>query len=262
LSLLKQFDITGKNIVITGAARGIGKGIIRVLAESGANILCTALTDVYLNKLVEELSMKDIKIEVLATDNTTISGWDRTIDFALQKLGNIDVLINNLGDAISKPVADLPGEESSMTIMEWNKIIDINLTHAFLGCKTIGPHFLKRKKGKVINITGIAARQGASHMTAYSAGKAGLARFTQALALEWAPYNILVNSIAPGAFPDADLENEQFLKERENWAKSNVPLGRFGDLNEVGYLAAYLISDASNYMTGQTIYLDGGLTYA
>ena len=72
----------------------------------------------------------------------------------------------------------------------------------------------------------------------------------------------MVNSIAPGAFPDADLENEQFLKERENWAKSNVPLGRFGDLNEVGYLAAYLISDASNYMTGQTIYLDGGLTYA
>ena len=138
----------------------------------------------------------------------------------------------------------------------------INLNHAFLGCKTIGPHFLKRKKGKVINITGIAARQGSARMTAYSSGKAGLARFTQALALEWAPYDILVNSIAPGAFPDTDLENEEFLKERTEWAKSNVPLGRIGDLKEVGYLAVYLISDASNYMTGQTIYLDGGLTYA
>ncbi len=262
MSVLKQFDISGKNIVITGASRGIGKGITRVLAGSGANILCTALTNVYLKKLVEELNSVGVNIEVLSTDNTTISGWDRTIDFALQKFGSIDVLINNLGDAISKPVANLPGNESSMTITDWNKIIDINLNHAFLGCKTIGPHFLKRKKGKVINITGVAARQGSSHMTAYAAGKAGLARFTQALALEWAPYNILVNSIAPGAFPDADLEDEQFLKEREEWAKSNVPLGRFGDLNEVGYLAAYLVSDASNYMTGQTIYLDGGLTYA
>ena len=104
MSLLKQFDITGKNIVITGAARGIGKGIIRVLAESGANILCTALTDVYLNKLVEELSMKDIKIEVLATDNTTIPGWDRTIDFALQKLGNILLV----GPFNNSPYSKLP----------------------------------------------------------------------------------------------------------------------------------------------------------
>jgi len=259
--MLKQFDISGKNIIVTGAARGIGKGIIRVLADSGANILCTALTDVYLKKLSEELSLKNTNIEVLATDNTTISGWDKTIDLALQKWGHIDVLINNLGDAISKPVANLSDDESSMTIIEWNKVIDINLNHAFLGCKTIGPHFIKNKKGKVINITGIAARQGSAGMTAYSAGKAGLARFTQALALEWAPYNILVNSIAPGAFPDTDLEDKDFLKERTKWAKSNVPLGRIGHLNEVGYLAAYLISDASNYMTGQTIYLDGGLTY-
>ena len=131
--MLKQFDISGKNIIVTGAARGIGKGIIRVLADSGANILCTALTDVYLKKLSEELSLKNTNIEVLATDNTTISGWDKTIDLALQKWGHIDVLINNLGDAISKPVANLSDDESSMTIIEWNKIIDINLNHAFLG---------------------------------------------------------------------------------------------------------------------------------
>lgn len=261
--MVKHFDISGKNIIITGAARGIGKGIIRVLVESGANVLCTALTDVYLNKLAEELNLKGFNIEVLATDNTTVSGWDNTINLALQKWGKIDVLINNLGDAISKPVSELPGDEdgSSMTFIEWNKILDINLNHAFLGCKAIGPHFLHRKKGKVINITGIAARQGSAQMTAYSAGKAGLVRFTQSLALEWAPYNVLVNSIAPGAFPDTDLEDAEFLKERTEWAKANVPLGRIGDLKEVGYLATYLISDASNYMTGQTIYLDGGLTY-
>ena len=114
----------------------------------------------------------------------------------------------------------------------------------------------------MINISGTAARQGVAQLAAYSAAKAGLVRFTQSLALEWAPYNILVNSIAPGPFPDIDLEDEKFLDERINWAKSNVPLRRFGDLKEVGYLAVYLISDASNYMTGQTIYLDGGLTYA
>jgi len=264
LSILKEFDISGKNIIVTGASRGIGKGITRVLADAGANVLCTALTDVHLNKLVKEISLKGLNIEGLVADNTTILGWDKTINFALEQWGSIDVLINNLGDAISKPIATLNENsgEPAMSDDEWHDVLDINLTHAFMGCRSIGPHFLERRIGKVINISGTAARQGVAQLAAYSAAKAGLVRFTQSLALEWAPYNILVNSIAPGPFPDIDLEDEKFLDERINWAKSNVPLRRFGDLKEVGYLAVYLISDASNYMTGQTIYLDGGLTYA
>ena len=112
----------------------------------------------------------------------------------------------------------------------------------------------------MINISGVAARKGNPESLAYSTAKAGLARLTQTLALEWAPYDITVNSIAPGSFPDPEVaEASQLARSREQAAKT-IPLGRVGELREVGLLALYLASDASNYMTGQTVYLDGGTT--
>ena len=141
-------------------------------------------------------------------------------------------------------------------------MVDINLTEAFMGCRAIGPHFLERREGKVINISGFAARKGAPELLAYSVAKAGVARLTQTLALEWAPYNVTVNSIAPGYFPDPETSEPSRIADRREWAKKAVPLGRVGELREVGLLALYLVSVASNYLTGETIYLDGGATFA
>ena len=259
-----EFNIEGRTVIISGAARGIGKGIARVLAESGARVLVTALTDRYLRPLAEELDAAGHPIETITADATRADDWQRTLDLAMERWGHVDVLINNLGDAIRKHLVPLPGSNDGEphTDDEWRKIIDINLTQAFMGCRALGPHFLEHRRGRVINISGFAARKGSPAMLAYSAAKAALVRLTQTLALEWAPYGVTVNGIAPGYFPDPEtLPPEQVVGSREN-AERMVPLGRVGELREVGLLALYLASDASAYMTGETIHLDGGVSHA
>ena len=262
--LPNEYNIEGKTVIVTGAARGIGKGIARVLAEAGAKVMVTALTDRYLKPLAEEMASAGHPIEAMTADATRAEDWRRTADLALERWGRIDVLINNLGDSIRKPLVPLPGAEDRgpITDEEWRFVIDINLTEAFMGCRAIGPHFLERRRGKVINVSGFAARKGSPEMLVYATAKAGLARLTQTLALEWAPYGITVNSIAPGTFPDPETGDLQQVAASRERAKTAVPLGRVGELREVGLLALYMVSDASNYLTGETIYLDGGLSHA
>ena len=258
-----EYNVEGKTVIITGAARGIGKGIAWVLAECGARVMVTALTDRYLKPLAEEMAAAGHPIETITADATRSEDWQRTIELALARWGHIDALINNLGDAIPKSLVPLPGAADREPISddEWRFVIDVNLTEAFMGCRAVGPHFLERRGGKIINISGFAARKGSPEMLAYSAAKAGLARLTQTLALEWAPYGIAVNSIAPGLFPDPETGDPDQVSTTREMARSTVPLGRVGELREVGLLALYLFSDASSYMTGETIYLDGGLTH-
>jgi NAD(P)-dependent dehydrogenase (short-subunit alcohol dehydrogenase family) len=258
----KEFEIEGRTVIVTGAARGIGKGIARVFAESGARVLVTSLTNTWLEPLSKEMEAAGHPIEILTADATKSEDWQRTVDFAMERFGHIDVLINNLGDAIRKALVPRPGtnDRGPMTDEDWRFVMDINLTEAFMGCRAVGPHFLERGEGKVINISGFAIRKGGPESLAYSVAKAGVARLTETLALEWAPYGINVNCIAPGYFPDAETNPpEQVAASRER-ARNNVPLGRAGELREVGLLALYLASDASNYMTSETLYLDEGIS--
>jgi len=259
----KQFDISGRTIIVTGASRGIGKGIVQVLAEAGAKVLVTALTDRFLKPFAAEMESAGTPIKVLTADATDAAEWEKTVGMALDLWGHVDVLINNLGDAITKPLVPAPGSsDAPMSDDEWRQIIDINLTDAFLGCRAIGPHFLERRNGRVINISGFAARRGVAGLTAYSAAKAGLANLTQTLALEWAGYGVNVNAIAPGSFPDPENATPEQMAERQRRAEAAIPLGRVGHPREIGYLALYLASDASSYMTGETLYIDGGMSYA
>ena len=257
-----EYNIEGKTVIITGAARGIGKGIARVLAECGAKVMVTALTNRYLKPLSEEMAAAGHPIETITADATKSEDWQRTVELAMDRWGHIDALINNLGDSIRKPLVPLPGtaEREPITDEEWRFVLDVNLTQAFMGCRAVGPHLLSRGAGRVLNISGFAARKGSPEMLVYSAAKAGLARLTQTLALEWAPYGVTVNCIAPGMFPDPETGAPAQVSNSREEAKSTIPLGRVGELREVGLLALYLISDASSYMTGETIYLDGGLT--
>lgn len=259
----REFDVADKKVIVTGAARGIGKGIARVFAEAGAQVMVTSLTDRYLMPLAEEMEAAGHPIIPLTADATDSGDWQRTVDVALETWGHIDVLINNLGDAIRKPLLPPPGTEGTpITDEEWRFVMDINLTEAFMGCRAVGPHMIERGSGRVINISGFAARKGSPEALVYSTAKAGLARLTQTLALEWAPYGVTVNCIAPGIFPDPETgEPERITASRER-ARTTIPLGRVGRLREVGLLAVYLASDASEYMTGETLYLDGGLSHS
>ena len=253
-----SFDVSGKTVLITGAGRGIGRGIARVFARNGARVAINALTETYVGPLVEEIGQSGAEALACAGDLTDSSQVDRVVHSVNEQFGFIDVLINNLGDAIRGPVVGVADEEA-LSDESWASIVDINLTHAFYCSRTVGRQMLDEGRGKVINVSSSSAHSGGEGLAAYTAAKTGLVGLTRALALEWAP-RVQVNAIAPGSFPDAETMTEKELQESQLRAKDRIPLGRAGQVEEVGYLAVYLASSASDYMTGQTIYLDGGLT--
>ncbi len=256
------FDVTDKVVFVTGAGRGIGKGIAQVLADAGADVAINSLTPRYVEGVAADIATASgRKVIPVVADVTKKDGVQKAVDQVMDTYGKIDVLINNLGDAIYKPLVALPdGDTPALTDEELNTVMDVNLTEAILCTRAVGPHMLERRSGKVINISSWTARQGGGDMVVYSIAKTGLAGFTRAQALEWAPYGVHVNSIAPGIFPDPVTVGDDGMVRSKAMAERLVPLTRFGDLKEVGYLALYLSSAASDYMTGQTLYLDGGMS--
>jgi NAD(P)-dependent dehydrogenase (short-subunit alcohol dehydrogenase family) len=258
-----EFDITGKVVFITGAGRGIGRGIAQVLAEAGADIALNALTPKYVESAAAEIAAASgRRIVPIVADVTKPDEVGRAVASVLATFGRIDVLVNGLGDSIRKPLVTLPDQADSAAGVsddELRFIMDINLTEALLCTRAVGPHMLACRSGKVINIASWTAHQGGRDMVIYTTAKTALAGFTRAQALEWAPYGVHVNAIAPGIFPDVVTSGEERVRQSTQRAEQTVPLRRPGRLREVGLLALYLASSASDYMTGQTILLDGGL---
>jgi len=259
--MLADFDLTGRKALVTGAGRGIGKGIALALAEAGADVGVTALTEANARRVanaIEDLGRRGFG---WAADGTRVEPMQVVATQALEQLGGLDILVNCIGDAIrgavSAGTADAP---RTLTEQDWHTVIDINLTQAFVGCHVFGPHFLQQRAGCVINVSSFAATRPGAQMTAYAAAKAGLTRFTESLALEWAPYGVRVNAIAPGTFPDPEQLSAEAWQQRQQQGAPNVPLGRFGQVREVGLLAVYLASTAASYVTGQSIGIDGGRT--
>lgn len=257
-----EYDLKGKTVIISGAARGIGKGIVRVFAEAGAKVMVTALTDKYLSPLAEELAKAGTPIETLTADATSEEEWNRTVATAIERFGHVDVLVNALGDAVAKPVVPRPDQESDQPFTEedWSFIMDVNLKAVFLGCKAVGPHFLERRQGKIINIGAWVVRRNVPGYVLWSAAKAAVHKLTESLSAEWGPYGINVNGIATGGFPDPETNPPEIIEFQKQWALAQVPLGgRPGELREAGLAALFLASEASSFMTGEMLYLDGGM---
>lgn len=269
--LPREFDVAGKVVLVTGAGRGIGSGIAEVLAEAGATVALNALTPTFAEATARSIRerMNDHAhdssstgtgaIEVFTGDVTQTQGAEPIVEHVLQRFGRIDVLVNNLGDAIMEPLVALPETNTSTLDDErLQRILDINLMATLRCTRAVGAHFLARRSGKVINIASYTAARGGGRLVLYTAAKAAVVGFTQAQALEWARYNVQVNAIAPGLFPDPRSQGEAGATTGEQFAARFVPVGRAGRLREVGLLTLYLASAASDYMTGQTLYLDGG----
>ncbi|MBN1653145.1 MAG: SDR family oxidoreductase [Deltaproteobacteria bacterium] len=257
-----EFDVTDKVVLITGAGRGIGKGIAEVLAEAGADIALNALTSRHVEDTARRIGdASGRRVLPLVADVTRSEQVQEVVDTVIKQFGRIDVLINNLGDAIFKPLVKLPDKQGeTISDGDLKSVVDINLTAALLCTRAVGPHLLERRGGKVINISSYTALRGGREAVLYSMAKAAVVGFTRTQALEWAPYNVRVNAIAPGLFPDPVSHGERGIRALEEYAARKAPLGRTGRLREVGLLALYLASPASDYMTGQTLYLDGGMT--
>ncbi len=258
-----ELDLDGRVALVTGAGRGIAGGVARVLAEAGADVALNARTETYAAPLAAEIaSASGRRVEVFAADMTDPTSIEATVATVLDALGRIDILVNGVGDAIASPLVPLPDAErrDPLSVEDLDLTLSLNLTSALLCSRAVGPHMLERRSGAIVSIGSFAGLRGGAGTTIYAAGKSGLAGFTRALALEWAPYGVRVNAVAPGSFPDVVTSGEDGYRRAAERASTQVPLGRLGELREVGLLVAYLASAAAAYMTGQTLALDGGST--
>ncbi len=254
MPLLDEFSLAGKTALITGAGRGIGTGIAEVFAEAGATVIVNALTDKHLAPFAQALQARTGRTVVpLAGDAASVDGVAALVARALAVTGQIDILVNNLGDSIKRPLVEV-------TDAEVETILALNLMSAIHCSRAVGKHMVARRQGKVVNVSSFGGIKGQAGNSLYAASKAALNGLTRSLALEWAPYGIGVNAVAPGIFPDpVTIGAEAYAATVEN-GKKLVPAGRVGRLREVGLAALYLASSASDYMVGQTLPLDGGLT--
>jgi len=198
-----EFDVTGKVVFITGAGRGIGKGIAQVLAESGADIALNALTPKYVEGTAAEIAASSgRRVVPMIADVTKADEVRRAVDTILATFGHIDVLVNALGDSIRKPLVTLPGKEdgtAGVSDDELRFIMDINLTEALLCTRALGPHMLQRRSGAIVNVSSVAAiRYTGYPYVAYYAAKAAVNNFTMGLALQYAKDGIRVNAVMPG----------------------------------------------------------------
>ena len=261
--MLAEFDLTGRKALVTGAGRGIGKGIALVLAEAGCDVAVTSFGQENADKVAAEVRAAGRKGFGYAADGTKVAPMEAIKERVLSDLGGLDILVNCIGDAIRGSVSPMPGSDAHvMTEEDWHFVVDINLTQAFVGCHVFGPHLLEQRRGAVVNVSGAAQMLPTAMGAAYGAAKAGVGNFTTSLALEWAPYNVRVNAIAPGTFPDPEQTDAATLAEREATQSKALPIKRLGRLRECGLLTAYLASDAAAYVIGQTFVIDGGRTIA
>ncbi|HEV8617653.1 MAG TPA: SDR family oxidoreductase [Methylomirabilota bacterium] len=241
--------------VVTGASRGLGRAIAVALAEAGADVALAARSKADLEETAHQAEGHGRRAIVVPTDVTQYAEVDSLMQQTVRALGRLDVVVNNSGIAGVKPLAEATPED-------WRAIVDVNLGGVFNGCRAAAPHLTAQRSGKVINLASVLGAVGLPGYTMYAATKGGVMALTRALAVEWARHNVQVNAIAPGWFV-TDMNALAFADPRVNERLlRDVPARRTGRLEEIGPLAVYLASPASDFMTGQTLFLDGGLSVA
>jgi NAD(P)-dependent dehydrogenase (short-subunit alcohol dehydrogenase family) len=245
--------LAGKTALVTGASRGIGEAIALSLGEAGATLALVSRDAKSLNEVSEKAKRQGIKSETFTADISKEADVEQLRTAVLGRLGGVHILVNNAGVNIRKPLTEFTPDE-------WRSVIDTNLVGPFLVCRAFVPTMKGRGYGRIINITSTMSHVATPNRTAYAASKAGLLGFTRALALELAPDAITVNGISPGWFETELTKPIWSNPEANDSLISRIPLGRWGDVNDVAKLATYLCSDEAGYITGTDILIDGGYT--
>jgi 2-deoxy-D-gluconate 3-dehydrogenase len=244
-------SLDGKVVVVTCASRGIFEAAARACAEAGAEVALLARSQPELEALRDDLQSLGRRVLALPTDVTDEAAVEEAADTVVERFGRVDVLINNAGVAAVAPLLEV-------TLPDLRRTLDVNVVGPFLCARAFGAHMVAQRKGRIINIASISGLVGDSELTAYCASKGAIVAFTRALAVEWARHGVTVNAVAPGFFR-TDM-NRRALDDVQIGPKivGQIPLRRVGQPEELGPLLVYLASDASAFMTGSIVVIDGG----
>jgi len=247
--------LAGRVALVTGAGRGLGRAIARAVGRAGAAVACAGRSRDQVDAAAAELEAAGARALALGLDVTRTDQITAAVEEAEARLGPIDILVNNAGITLERKTVELTDEE-------WDRVLATNVTAMFRCARAVAPGMIRRGHGKVINVGSMYGVIGVARYAAYCASKAAVDGLTRSLAVEWARHGIQINCLAPG-YMNTDIPRAALADERTRALfLSKVPARRIGEPDEVGALAVYLASPASDFMTGQTLYLDGGQTIA
>ena len=247
------FSVAGQNVVVTGGSRGIGRAIAEGFAARGANVLICSRTQESVETALSEMNDAGLKADGIACDVSDEQQILTTVQTAISRLGHIDTLVNVAGVNRRK-------RAETVTADDYDFILDTNLRGAFLMSREVGKHMIERKSGAQINIESLNTWMPLKGVLPYAMSKFGMQGMTRGLALEWGRHGVRVNSLAPG-FILTDLTRKLWSDpEMQAWNQANAPLGRLGQPEDMVGTAIFLASKASAFMTGQTLYVDGGFS--
>jgi NAD(P)-dependent dehydrogenase (short-subunit alcohol dehydrogenase family) len=248
-----QFDLTGKVAVVTGASRGLGQYLGRALAKAGADLVITSRKLADLAQFKAEIEDLGRRVLPLALDLRNQESIRTVAPAAIDHFGKIDILVNNAGCNVRKPALDVTWDD-------WNLVLDTNLRGSFFVAQAFARGMVERGYGRIINIGSVTSVFGYADISPYCASRGGIKQLTMSLADEWGSHGVTVNCLAPGWFK---TKQNAVLYENEKWVdyiKDRIPLKRPGQPNDLNGAVVFLASDASAYITGQTLLVDGGIT--
>jgi 2-deoxy-D-gluconate 3-dehydrogenase len=250
--VLEKFNLKGKSGIVTGAGSGIGNGIAKGLVQAGAEVVIVGRNEEKLKAAAEEMRRFGGPVIPVRADMAQMGDIKNLVDRTVNEFGKLDFLFNNAGIIRRNPCEDFKEED-------WDAVLDVNLKGPFFLAQAVAKVMISQKrKGKIVNTSSLIAVQGGKRVPAYAASKGGITQVTKTMANDWAQYNILVNAIGPGWVKTELTEALQKDKERNAEITGRIPLGRWADPDDFGGIAVFLASDASDYITGQTIFVDGG----
>jgi len=249
--MINLFDVSGKVVLITGSSRGLGFAFAKGFAEVGAKVVINGTSSRTVDPAVEQIEHAGGFARGYPFNVTDREAVERNVARIEEEVGPIAVLINNAGIQRRTPL-------EQMTLKDWRAVIDTNLTGVFIVTTSVIPGMIARRHGAIINISSLNAEGARPTIAPYCSAKGGLEALTRSMATEWGKYNIRANAIAPGYFITDLTKPLADDPDFDAWVKGNVPLGRWGDPSELLGAAIFLASEASSYITGRTITVDGG----